>query len=59
MKEENHLKKGTLNCPVCKQKLDFEVWGKMRIITEDNGVYVYNAYCKTDNKHFTIKAPVN
>lgn len=60
--DEQPFRKGTLNCPECKQKLHFECIGTMRVKREINGQYLYDAKCVTkgcswSKKYIQVVAP--
>lgn len=50
------LKKGSLECPTCGQRLEFETVGMMRIIKEIDGVLVYDAVCPDYDHYYYVKS---
>jgi len=52
MKTDLPLKKGTLICPCCKERLHFKQFQGMRLV--ENGML--EAKCPTTGKYYNVKA---
>lgn len=48
----DYLKKGTLKCPICQQRLEFKQICGIRIVEEG----LLSAFCRNDKKYFNVKA---